>query len=302
MNQAFTYFVAYCAEKWNVAVYALGVMSNHYHPVIKDRDGVHPHFFRDLNRMTAQYIKATYKTRGQVFRPKANRVVCLHPEAIVDKIAYTLANPVSAGAVRYLEEWPGLRSRIDDMGRTTWTAKRPEAFFGKRKTLPDTASLTLGFPEELEEHYGSRETAKHALKERLDHHVKNAQAEVRQKGWKYLGAERAAKQDPFKQSRSWEVFDTLVPAFATRGLSHEERIKAKQTYRAWHDAYDECRRRFQESRKDTHFCGMLATPTLRPPDDGRRGHGALTHTKVSRASHTRRTRAPLLRISANVNT
>ncbi|MEM6956828.1 MAG: hypothetical protein AAF645_14135, partial [Myxococcota bacterium] len=149
--------------------------------------------------------------------------MCLHPEAIVDKIEYTLANPVSAGAVRYPEEWPGLRSRIDDMGRTTWTAKRPEAFFGKRgtsgkrSTLPDTASLTLAFPEELEEHYGSLETAKHALRERLDHQVQNPQAEVRQKGWRYLGAERAAKQDPFKQARSWEVFDTLVPAFATRG-------------------------------------------------------------------------------------
>ncbi|MEM6956636.1 MAG: hypothetical protein AAF645_13160 [Myxococcota bacterium] len=44
----------------------------------------------------------------------------------------------------------------------------------------------------------------------------------------------------------WEVFDALVPAFATRGLSHEERIKAKQRYKAWQEAYDECRRRFLE--------------------------------------------------------
>ncbi|MEM7609978.1 MAG: hypothetical protein AAF411_31920, partial [Myxococcota bacterium] len=116
--------------------------------------------------------------------------------------------------------------------------------FGNRSTLPDTAELTLCFPEELIEYYGTRERAEHALEERLKYHVENAHAEMKRKGWKYLGAERAIKQDPFKQARSWEVFDALVPAFATRGLSHEERIKAKQRYKAWQAAYDECRRRF----------------------------------------------------------
>ncbi|MEM9860968.1 MAG: hypothetical protein AAF938_05080, partial [Myxococcota bacterium] len=137
-----------------------------------------PKFLADLNRTVAQHIKTTYRsTRGNIFRPKPNQVVCLHPEAIVDKIAYTLANPVSPGAVRYPEEWPGLRSRIADMDRTTWKGVRPDGtkdqpgFFGKRKTLPDMSELTLCFPEELIEHYGTRERAEHALEERLKYHV-----------------------------------------------------------------------------------------------------------------------------------
>ncbi|MEM9860249.1 MAG: transposase, partial [Myxococcota bacterium] len=94
-KEAFRYLLAHYATKWNIDIIAICVMSNHWHIMIRDNDGKRPKFLADLNRTLAQHIKTTYSTRGNIFRPKPNQVVCLHPEAIVDKIAYTLANPVS---------------------------------------------------------------------------------------------------------------------------------------------------------------------------------------------------------------
>ena len=175
---------------------------------------------------------------------KPNRVVLHHAAAVADKIAYTLANPVSAAAVRFPHEWPGFRTRVSDMGAVTFGAKRPEPFFGKRKTMPERSEAPLYFPECLDAFYGSRDAARRAVEKSLEQHVERAHAAVRDKGWKYLGAERAQKVNPQKRARSWEVFDRLVPAFATLGLSPEEAIAVKLEYLQFQRRYDECRARF----------------------------------------------------------
>ena len=233
---------AHYATVHGVEILALCVMSTHYHIVLRDLLGVNPNFFRDVNRSIANVLKARYGFSGQVFEQKPNKMVLHSAEAVADKIGYTLANPIAAGAVREPHEWPGLRTRLDDMGKTVIVGHRPEAYFGKRKTMPAQASFQVAEPTWLIETLG-REGAEKELREALERHVKEARAAVRAKGWKYLGADRAMTVNPFKCATAYEVFGSRVPRLSTFGLKPEEAIVVKQEYVAWQLRYDECRER-----------------------------------------------------------
>lgn len=73
--------------------------------------------------------------------------------------------------------------------------------------------------------------------------VEAARKEILVKGWKYLGADRATKVDPFKCAKAYEVFGARVPRLSTFGLTREEAIGVKQAYVAWQLRYDDCRER-----------------------------------------------------------
>ena len=79
------------------------------------------------------------------------------------------------------------------------------------------------------------------------------------------------KVSAFKRARSWEVFDKLIPAFATLGLSPEEAMEAKRRYIAWQLAYDDCRERYLDGQRNiewppgtwamVQFYGQVAAPS-----------------------------------------
>jgi putative transposase len=130
LGQAILYVMRHYAEKWAQQILGFCFMSNHFHVVLRDPLGIRPKFFADFHRSLAQVVKDKYGWSGSVFTKLSPPVVLHSAFAVADKIAYTLANPVAAGAVRYPRDWPGLTSRISDMGRKVYRAKRPEYFFG----------------------------------------------------------------------------------------------------------------------------------------------------------------------------
>lgn len=243
-NEAILYLLGHYAERWGMEVLAFSFMSNHYHLVAKDTRGLRPNFFRDFNRTLAQFLKAKHGWSGAVFKKMAPPVVLRSAFAVADKIGYTLANPVAAGAVRFPKEWPGVISRIEDMGEKRYGRKRPAHYFGKQKTLPDTSSFSLRMCSWLVASYECTSAARAVLNERLEHHLNNARRAVSANGWKYLGADRVRKLSPYKRAKSYEVFDALTPHFATIGLSVAETIAVKLEFVAWQERYDECRVRF----------------------------------------------------------
>jgi hypothetical protein len=53
----------------------------------------------------------------EVFNKKSTGVhALLTPESIVESIAYLIANPVAAGAVRYARDWPGAQTLAAEVG------------------------------------------------------------------------------------------------------------------------------------------------------------------------------------------
>ena len=60
VNQAFLYLLGFCAQRYGIDLFALTVMSNHYHLVARDNDALYPNFLRDFNALLARCINAAF--------------------------------------------------------------------------------------------------------------------------------------------------------------------------------------------------------------------------------------------------
>jgi len=252
ITNAFKYLFGEYARKHGIRVFAVCVMSTHYHLVVLDTQGLLPNFLRDVNRSIANVVKARYRTNGAVFQQEPSKVKLHGAKAVADKIAYVLANPVAAGAVRDPREWPGLRTRLSEMGRSELQGTRPEHYFGRRKTMRPDASFTVEMPPVLLDAHGV-EGARTALAAAVEAKVAEAHAEVSRKGWTFLGAKRAAKVSPFKQAVAYEVFGARNPDLSTYGLSQEEAATVKREYIGFHLAYQDCRQRILRGETDVRW-------------------------------------------------
>ncbi|MBO6935111.1 MAG: hypothetical protein JJ863_09045 [Deltaproteobacteria bacterium] len=252
ITNAFQYLFGEYARKHGIRIFAVCVMSTHYHLVVLDTRGLLPNFLRDVNRSIANVVKARYRTSGAVFQQEPSKVKLHGAKAVVDKIAYVLANPVAAGAVRDPREWPGLRTRLSDMGRKVIHGTRPDHYFGRRRTMRPEASFAVEMPPVVVDAHGM-EGAKNALAAAIDEKVTEARAEVRRKGWTYLGAKRAANVSQFKQASAYEVFGARNPDLSTYGLSPDEAADVKREYIAFHRAYQDCRRRLLRGETDLRW-------------------------------------------------
>lgn len=252
ITNAFKYLFGEYARQHGIRIFAVCVMSTHYHLVVLDTRGLLPNFLRDVNRSIANVVKARYRTSGAVFQQEPSKVKLHGARAVVDKIGYVVANPVAAGAVRSPREWPGLRTRLSDMGRSEMVGTRPEHYFGRRKTMRPDASFAVEMPPVVLAAYGP-EGATNELAAAIEAKVAEARAEVSRKGWTYLGARRAANVSPFKQAVAYEVFGARNPDLSTYGLSQEEAANVKREYIAFHFAYQECRRRMLRGETDVRW-------------------------------------------------
>jgi len=82
-------------------------MSTHSHEVITDVRGEYPKFLQTFHRYLALCTKAYRGWPEEVFNKDSSGAhALLTPEATLEAIAYLIANPVEAGAVRYAKDWP----------------------------------------------------------------------------------------------------------------------------------------------------------------------------------------------------
>ena len=131
LNRLFLYCLALGVRKYGVEVHGLCVMSNHYHLTMTDVRGVLPDFMGWLNCQLAKRIKRLRRWDEVVWEPNVHyNAVELQGEAeALDKVAYTLLNPMSAGLVRRPEEWPGVVSTMKQLCRGKLEAQRPRRWF-----------------------------------------------------------------------------------------------------------------------------------------------------------------------------
>ncbi len=120
----FFYLLGYAALLTGVQVSAVCVMSSHFHLVIVDRYGRLSDFLFHLDRNLALAIKDFRRWPGEVFdKSQCSAVELVSPEAILDKLAYTIGNGAKSFAVRYAKEWPGALTRLDQLGEHTIEAE-----------------------------------------------------------------------------------------------------------------------------------------------------------------------------------
>lgn len=147
VNDVFLYLLAVAAQRYDVEIHALCVLSNHYHLLVTDRSAQLPAFHQFLDALVARALNAALGRWEAFWAPNSYSAVTLvSPADIVDKAAYVLANPVAAGLVRTGELWPGLWSAPDRVGGEPYVVSRPKHFFDPKGSLPERVTLELTSP------------------------------------------------------------------------------------------------------------------------------------------------------------
>lgn len=238
-NNLFVYAIAVFAQRYQIQVHALNVMSTHYHLVATDVAGRLPLFLAQLHRIVALALKVKLAWEGPVWDHESTSVVRLETrEAIVDKIAYCVANPVAAGLVHSSEDWPG----VSVCGTHTLTAQRPEEFFdAENPAWPSHVTLTLTVPPAVPAAEAGAFSAR--VSQAVEAHEQAARANIEASGRTFSTAKRVANTSPYERATSFEPLRSLNPTFAVGAVrgAHALAVTAlrqfRRTYREALDAW-----------------------------------------------------------------
>ncbi len=146
-TQTFKFVLAVAAKRHGIRLHAACVMSNHYHLVLTDPGAELPRFVQFLDGVIARALNASYGRWETFWGPASYSAVRLEtPKAVLEKIEYTLTNPVRAGLVGHGNEWPGLWSDLEQIGMGGEIVERPGSFFSANGTMPERVVLAFTIP------------------------------------------------------------------------------------------------------------------------------------------------------------
>ncbi|UJR87081.1 transposase [Sandaracinus amylolyticus] len=255
MNRIFLYTLAVAAKRAGVRVHAAVLMSTHEHLVVSDPDGRLPELLHYLHRHVALATKVLRRWEGSVWDHEPTSVVELRtPNAVVEKIAYAIANPVAACLVPRAKDWPGVTTRPHELGRATWRIERPTEYFGRDDDKwPPFIELHLEVPRAARQ----LEVTDDAFRELVAHEVaaleSTARARAREAGGTFLGADRCAKLSPFRRATSREPIRDTNPTFAVGRGNHVAWRECAERVRAFRTAYRRAREGWRRGRRDVPF-------------------------------------------------
>jgi REP element-mobilizing transposase RayT len=143
-NQNVEYCLALAAERTGVLLHAVCVMSNHWHGVVTDPQARLPEFLEIFHKLVAKVQNASLGHWENLWSSDKTSVVLLVSESdVLEKMAYTLANPTVAGLVKSPDEWPGVISRRFGEARSV---EMPDLFFDAEGELPESVALEFVRP------------------------------------------------------------------------------------------------------------------------------------------------------------
>lgn len=212
-NLIFKFVLAVAAARYGVLLHAACVMSNHYHLVLTDPFGRLPEFQQFLDGVLAKALNALHGRWENLWAPSSYSAVALtSPEDIVEKTAYTLANPASADLVEKGKEWPGVWSDPRFIGGPGEVVPRPGHFFAEGGSMPESAVLVFSAPRGFE----SVEAFRAQVIARVNELEQAAADERKEAGTAVLGARRVLKQRPTQRPTPGEPRRGLNPRVACR--------------------------------------------------------------------------------------
>ena len=228
---------------------AVVVMSNHYHVVVHDPTGDITVFTERLNGLLTKATQALRGWQGSVFDgAKPSYVELLTVDALIDQMAYALANPTAAGLVRYSKDWPGVRTRISDIGaeRATTIERPAGAFFAEEGAMPERVDLRYEMLEPLLE--GSDlDSARARIADAVQVKENEARARLEAEGRSFKGVERVLKSSPYARATTFEQRHTLNPRYAGDKEAREAAIERDRDFVV---RYAVTRERWLEGERD----------------------------------------------------
>ena len=272
LNQAILYIVAVLARRHGIRLHAFCVMGNHTHDVATDPYGRIVEFQRDCHALMARVINAMHGDFESLWsREPTCRLECLEPDDVLDKIAYTMANPVSAGLVAHGHNWPGVRCAWPMKPRTV---RRPPGFFRDEESggqWPEEVTLEFYPPQSADA--ASEDDLAAQVRGAIEEHEDKARAKAKAARRSFLGRAGVLRQSRYAYPATSEERFTRRPTIACR--SKWARIERLQRDRAWLELYEAAKERVRAGEKNVFFpygtwkvrvyYGALCEP---PPDRG----------------------------------
>jgi putative transposase len=243
-NQIFLYCLGVAAARTGVIVHAVCVLSNHYHAIVTDPFGRLPEFYGWLHEFVGKALNASYGRWENLWSTEATSCVRLvDADAVLDKVVYTLTNPVAAGLVSHGARWPGVRLHRPE--RTL--IERPNVFFRENGPTPGQVVLELVPPP-----LGVADVDATAIVERSVATREAAhRAAAHRKRKRFLGARAILRQRITDRPSTREPRRKLSPRVA--GRNKWARIEALQRCKRFVAAYRDAWRRWCAGAADVMF-------------------------------------------------
>jgi putative transposase len=216
---------------------------------VYDPKGQVPAFAQLFNRLLASVFNDRWQRRENFWSSEDACITFLATEAdVMEKIAYTLGNPVIALLVDTVGEWPG-SSSLEYLDGKPRTIVRPGYYFSPdSKVIPETVELALSAPRG-EASFGA--WAKR-VKERVAEIDKQAAARRKaSRKFRSLGVKAVLAKRPTDRPTKKERPRKLRPHVGCK--DREKRIGALVQVKEFRWQYRDARKRFAEGEANVVF-------------------------------------------------
>jgi putative transposase len=249
-NQVIRYVLAVMANTWKIQLHAVTALSNHWHVCATDPLGNIVDFQRDCHTFITRALNARFgEVESMWSNTQGSRVETVEPDDLIDKIAYTMANPVEAGLVRHGKSWPGVRH--------AWPRKEikvamPAMFFRGKEDggkWPEMAELTFTRPP------GYDELSDDELEALIADAIHTREEKVRREydaaGRKFLGRKAVLAQNRHAKPNKQLPRFNLSPKIACR--DEERRIERLLEHKQWQVDYEAAREQWRAGDRAVIF-------------------------------------------------
>jgi len=246
-NQNVLYCLALAAERTGVILHAVCVMSNHWHGVVTDPEARLPEFTECFHKLLAKAQNASLDRCENLWSSGKTSLVLLTSEQdVLEKMAYTLANPTVAGLVKSPDDWPGvILARFGDEIST----KMPDAFFDDDGDLPESAELQVVRPQIFAALSDAELYAR--LRDEVAQRVRLARDELARDGRSFLGRESVLRQSFDARPKTEARTSKFSPRVS--GRCTVERVAAIRRLREFVGAYRVAWNEWRRGNRDTKF-------------------------------------------------
>jgi hypothetical protein len=179
-----------------------------------------------------------------------SRVQLCTSQAVIEKLAYVMANPVDAALVHRAEDWPGITTLPHELGSKTWTVERPDFYFDPdNPQWPKSATLRLTLPRTP----WAQQEVRHRVERELAHQETEAHRRVQCKGWRVLGRSGVLRSSPYERARSREPLRGLNPHIAVGRGQRQAFFEAVKVLKAFRRAYRSALQRWRQGCRAVVF-------------------------------------------------
>lgn len=200
--------IARYAEKYDISLYAVVVLGNHYHILASSGEGLLSLFAENVGREVAKRINRILFRKGSLWGRRYDDQLVLEEYDALEGLLYTLTNPTKHKLLAHSKLWPGLSTYRQAVGGKArkYTFFNHTAFAkAKRRALPkgeivrrkdfEREYLLKVKPIPLYKNLESEERNK-LIKDALEKRTRKLCREIRAAGGSFLGRKAVLGQKP----------------------------------------------------------------------------------------------------------